>query len=110
MSSRSHNEVLARLNEQQALLSTITNEKGEVNAGPLTRLLIEGRIEILQWCLSVMTIADNAGKLPSRERLSAMLEKQKELIAEPEDKRKPNSISRVQIQGRVEILECLLEK
>jgi len=37
-----------------------------------------------------------------------MLQKQKELLKEPEDVRKPTHTSKIKIQGRIEMLEWLL--
>jgi len=41
-------------------------------------------------------------------RTLVMLQKQKELLKEPEDVRKPTHTSKIKIQGRIEMLEWLL--
>jgi len=105
--SLSRAKALKMLEEQEELLDRMEQEKGDVVAGPLTRLLIQGKIEMLRWFLTIETAVENHA-LSLDTRIIQMLQKQRDLLNQSIDDRNPNSINKVEIQGRIEILEWLL--
>jgi len=87
-------------------------EKGNrtVAAGPLTTILIRGRIDILYWFLGVKIRRGKVNNpLSSKDaRILKMLQKQKNLLIESVNDRRPGSTSKIEVQGRIEMLEWLL--
>lgn len=97
------------LEKQKELLDGLKQDDRNVTAGPLTRLLILGRIDILNWFLTVERgPEDRVSSLDSK--VMKMLQKQKDLLAMPIDEKKPNHTSKIAIQGRIEMLEWLMMK
>lgn len=85
------------------------NDDRTIVAGPLTGLVIKGRIDILNW---ILTIYQNNGSKIAMEsidsRILVMLQRQKELLEDAEEIRKPDHTSKLEVQGRIEMLEWLL--
>ncbi len=100
------------LKKQHGMLLEGENSNRTVVAGPLTRTLIRGRIDILNWFLGIQ-VRKTKEKNPlssTDARLLKMLQKQKNLLMEPINDRRPSSTSRIEVQGRIEMLEWLLLK
>lgn len=98
------------LKDQKKMLRECENTDRTIGAGPLTKMLIRGRIDILNWFLGIQARKDkeNIPQSGTDSRLLKMLQKQKNLLMEPINDRRPNSTSKMEVQGRIEILEWLL--
>jgi hypothetical protein len=98
------------LNEQNKMLLECENTDRTVVPGPLAKTLIRGRIDILNWFLAIRVQSDKENTLSSsgNARLLKMLQKQKKLLMEPINHRRPSPNSKIEVQGRIEMLEWLL--
>ncbi len=92
------------------MLRECENANKAIIAGPLTKKLIRGRIDILDWSLGIQVRGDkeNSTRSSADARILKMLQKQKNLLTEPVSDKRPSLISKIEIQGRIEILEWLL--
>jgi hypothetical protein len=95
--------------KKQNTLRLRTEKRNPIVAGPLTKLLIEGRIDILKWFLTIQKQARSRNSTSLLDtRLLKMLQKQKDLLIQPINERHPSFTSKIEVQGRIEMLEWLL--
>jgi hypothetical protein len=97
------------LKKQHEMLRECESNRTVV-AGPLTGMLIRGRIDILNWFLGIKVrkTKENSPISSKDARLLKMLQKQKNLQAEPINDKHPSNVSKIKVQGRIEMLEWLL--
>jgi hypothetical protein len=79
-------KVLKMIERQNELLRSMERHDRNMAAGPLTKLLIHGRVDMLNWFLTIQSdksLEESTSSLDSR--VMQMLHKQKDLLQEPID-------------------------